>query len=275
MSKYQFSFDVSENKMSNKDYNLLVVGGINLWGEWNTASKKKFMSKKDLRTMMKNTCHINKNKVSRVIKVLTELNILVEYEDYYFLNDVNGTYIQLYPETVEYIMEVLSENTFKIYCYLKNKYDIHVRYGFKENYFFSHTELLRMMGYAKSAANVKKIKWHLGELEANGLIEYNHNLVGRPGHHGLYMELYEVHNVSNVQKLVRKEMIEQAEELSGVGEISQKEKFMLKLKSTNDADVLWELYDQLPHGKRTQDEVNIIDLNSLKTFLYEEIERLL
>ena len=89
-----------------------------------------------------------------------------------------------------------------------NKYDLHLAYfKGKDNYFFNKKELLEGVGYANSAANRKRLDDALMLLEKLDYIHYNHQYVGRPGKHGLYLELYKVNKYGNAQIKSAKETI--------------------------------------------------------------------
>lgn len=66
------------------------------------------------------------------------------------------------------------------------KYNLHVEYHYKENYFFNKKEILSGIGYSDSTVNRTKLVEALDILEKEGFIRYDHNYVGRPGKHGLY-----------------------------------------------------------------------------------------
>ena len=94
-----------------------------------------------------------------------------------------------------------------MYCWLLQKYNLHIEYHYVENYFFNKKELLNSIGYSESAVNRTKLSEALDILENEGFIRYNHEYVGRPGKHGLYWELLEVKKFGETQVKSKKEEI--------------------------------------------------------------------
>lgn len=128
------------------------------------------------------------------------LGTIVEDGDNYIISKIQDNFVKLTIPTAQFCIENLSEFSMKVYCYLLNKQQIHDKYHYKENYFFSKSELLRAVGYSRGSKTELKLEQALVLLEQLDLISYNHTLVGRPGVHGLYSELYKVNQYSNVQK---------------------------------------------------------------------------
>ena len=216
MAKDVVLLEVHPNKMKNKQYNLQALGLANLQGYIDKKEDGRIINKKEFRKELKRILKITYYKIDVIIKTFVALEVLIDYDkDYWKINPVVAPYVKIPVATVKYCINQLSADNFKIYCYLLNKYNIHTYYNHKENYFFSGSELLEMMGYfANDQKNRLKIKSSLDVLEQLGFIEYNHQQIGRPGKHGVYYELYKVNDTGTVQKKTAQEWVDTHEYIS-------------------------------------------------------------
>ena len=131
------------------------------------------------------------------------------------ISPLKSHFIKLLKTTVRFCVKSLSDLSFKVYCYLFGKYNIHLYYNHVENYFFSENELLRQIGYNDRAEkNHRMIKEVLSVLKKLKLIDYNEKNVSRPGKHGTYHELYGVYEYSDVQVDVIKQIIDENRQIT-------------------------------------------------------------
>ena len=139
-------------------------------------------------------CGLGIKKARIVLQTFLDLEILKEFEGKYLLNDVQPHFIRLKISTIKFCLNFLNADAFKVYCYLKNKYDMHVYYQYDDNYFFTKKELMIMMGYNPDSPSTKrKINDILSGLYELELIRYNPEFVCKHGQcGGRYYELYKV-----------------------------------------------------------------------------------
>lgn len=160
---------------------------------------QRLILKTEFKKIMRQTLRKRGPKIDKIVNAYLMLGTISEQGDYYIISEVKEKFVKLTIPTAQFCIENLSEFNMKIYCYLLNKQQIHDAYKHKENYFFSIVELLRATGYSEGSKNKLKVTQALNLLENLGLIEYNHDSVGRPGKHGTYMELYKANQYSKTQ----------------------------------------------------------------------------
>lgn len=197
MAEEVMLLSVKEEKMQNKEHEFLPL----TWAYFSSYvdGKKRFILKTEFKKIMRQTLRKRGPKIDKIINTYLMLGTIIEQDDYYIISEIKDKFVRLTIPTAQFCIENLSEFNMKIYCYLLNKQQIHDNYKYKENYFFSVVELLRATGYSEGSKNKLKVTQALNLLESMGLIEYNHNSVGRPGKHGTYMELYKANQYSKVQ----------------------------------------------------------------------------
>lgn len=191
--------DIHPEAMKEKNYNLRGMALGNFLGTINPATNQRAIEKKEFVSQLKKMLKLTKYKCQVIVNTFIELNIIEEDEDYYYINPVTSNFLKLVVPTAKYCINNLSDFCFKVYCYLLNKYNIHVAYRHIENYFFSYKELLGDIGYSNSTVNMHTLQQALTTLEELGFINYEHIGKGRPGKHGTYHELYSVNQVAPVQ----------------------------------------------------------------------------
>lgn len=189
---------VKEEKMQNKEHEFLPL----TWAYFSSymENNKRIIPQKEFKRLLRQTLHKRGSKIDKMINTYLMLGTIVEDGDNYIISKTKDNFVKLTIPTAQFCIENLSEFSMKIYCYLLNKQQIHDRYKYKENYFFSKSELLKAVGYSRGGKTELKLEQALALLEQLDLINYNHKSVGRPGVHGLYLELYKVNQYSNVQK---------------------------------------------------------------------------
>lgn len=204
----KISLHMDKEYLANKDYDMRAYALSGLAGEWDPIEKKKFWkSATTLKQALMNTCHLSKYRAGKVLNTFLELGFIFKKNGLLYIDDVTGNYLQLTPSTINYCLTALSDNAFKVYCYLKGiwAYRESKQFRFQENYFFSCRELVKMMGYSPTnQKNIVMVTQILMTLEKIGLIEYNHESVYRTANgqlHGQYHELLEVYDipVPNIQ----------------------------------------------------------------------------
>lgn len=174
--------------------------------------KHKIISKKDLKSMMRKVFKLQSRKINTVIQTYLDLNILAELDENNYIVNFIKPFVTLDPETVQYCLTTLSDLSFKVYCYLKNMYELKDYYDYKETEFWKfsvtgHNGLLEACGYySDSSNNRKKMNWILETLQDVGLISISEPfpLQDEEGQfHGWYRYLYAVYDKSNAQKKVQ------------------------------------------------------------------------
>lgn len=197
-------FNVSPENMSNKYYEPKAGIAMELKGKWDNINNLHYWQNKTiLMNEVKEVCGVGREKARKIVDAFLAAGILEKKNNVYLVHRAKPPYVKFDVDTINYLLDGVSNDCLKVYCYLKNKWDIHCSYDYAiENYFFSNGELLRMMGYNdRQAANIKKITNILFLLEEDlKLIKYNHESVGRPGYHGVYHELLGVYDSATAKK---------------------------------------------------------------------------
>lgn len=186
------SLSIHPDKMKNKNYDISVVALATLDCEWLDDDKSRKIAKTEFRARLKTVLKMTNYKIKIVVNTLIDLRVMDEDDNCYVINAVEAPFVRLNISTVRFCLENLDPLSFKVYCYLANKFNIHRTYGITENYFFSAAELISVIGYGRNHQSHIKMLGILELLEGIGLIQYSEESVGRPGKHGTYHELYNV-----------------------------------------------------------------------------------
>ena len=203
MTDNDLLISVAEDHMKNKQYDpqlyLVSFNNGEIIKEKNESYK--CIRKEDLKKAIKQILHKSYYKCNKLIEAYISFGLIKEEEDYYIFNVVEKPFIGLSADSVRFCLDYVPEFSFKIYCYLMYKYQLHLyvkkKYGQKENYFFSKTEIALALGYSKKQDTLLEINRALVQLDKMGLIKYSTSRK-RPGHNGMYHELYWVHQYSSV-----------------------------------------------------------------------------
>ena len=205
---------VSEEAMSIRNYNpsLSVVASQAGY----IKNTYRIIRKTEYKSLLRTKLKLSRYKVDKLIQVYIDLNLISEEGEYYKFNPIQKSFIKLTLPTALYFLDNLSDYVFKVYCWFLNKYEIHLKkYYNGDNFFFSITQVIEGIGYSKTSTSWSRMMEALNTLEQLGYISYNHEKVGRPGHHGLYHELYWVKKYGKAQIKATEDLIEQyAEEIT-------------------------------------------------------------
>lgn len=212
MTEEMLFLSVKDEKMQNREHEFLPL--THAYFSSYLQDGKRVISQKEFKRLLRQTLHKRGPKIEKMINAYLMLGTIIEDGENYIISKAEDKFVKLTISTAQFCIENLSELSMKVYCYLLNKKQIHDRYNYKENYFFSKSELLRAVGYSRGGKTELKLEQALALLENLGLIEYNHQSVGRPGVHGLYLELYNVNQYSNVQKEAAKNFIGEGKTIS-------------------------------------------------------------
>lgn len=207
---------VSKEHMSNKNYEPSVVVLANELGYVDEENQHRCISRAQLIAQMKSVLKLSKYKCGIILDVFVESGLIKQGDtkDELYLNLIQHSFLKLLMTTARYCLEHLSNNEFKIYCYLFNKYNMHIYYQHTENYFFSEKEVAEAIGYkGRNPNTVRMIKESLLTLRELGLIDYDLESIGRPGKHGTYHELYCVRDYSPVQTEALQQTIDECKQL--------------------------------------------------------------
>ena len=202
---------IDKEKMQERQYEPILTAVAHTMGYVNVEKQCRIVSKSEYRAFLRDRFVLTKYKIDTLIDTYKMLGLLEEEKGNYLFFPVKRNFISLSFSTILFFLNHLSPLNFKIYCWLLNKYDLHEAY-FKnsENYFFNIKELVEGIGYSYNNKNIRdRVKEGLVVLEKIGYIKYNHEYIGRPGHHGLYLELYKVYKYSNTQIKAHKELVQE------------------------------------------------------------------
>lgn len=191
-------FDVHEEKMKNKNYDLLALAAVNL--DCKVIDNEKRISEVEFRKKLRHLLQLSNYKIKILIQTFIDLSVIKQDgKDIILLPvDAGKPFIKLNLYTIRYCLDSLSPLAFKVYCFLKRKYDLHIYYNYTENYCFSDKELLESCGLSRKYENCLTLSNILNTLEELNLIKYNHKAHGKAGSHGLYKDLYWVKEASSV-----------------------------------------------------------------------------
>lgn len=189
---------VKENKLQDKEHEFLPL----TWAYFSSHMEngKRVISQKDFKKYLRQVLRKRGPKIDKIINAYLMLGTITEDGENYIISKTEDKFVKLTIPTAQFCIENLSELSMKVYCYLLNKQQIHDKYRYKENYFFSKSELLRAVGYSEGSKNKLKITQTLEILKNFDLINFSNESVGRPGKHGTYLELYQVNQYSIIQK---------------------------------------------------------------------------
>ena len=226
----KLSFSVDPEKLENKNCDYNAMGSLML----DTRLEKdntRILSMKDSRARLKSVGLTN-YQIRNVMSCFESLDVIKINGMNVIVQPVEGQYVTIPVDTVRFCLSALSADCFKTYCYLKRWYQLHEAF-FKggENYFFSRTEILKVLGYCKNARNIRRVDEFLIVLRDVGLIEYAGKAVYRKGKKGLYTELYRVNDYARAQK----ESIENTlREIKAYADIDNKECKLVTLSEIKD-----------------------------------------
>ena len=208
---------VEEDKLKDKNYMVSVRAALDSYCTMD-KNNHRIISQKDLKSMMRKVFNLQVKKINKVIETYLSLGIMNDNgDDTYTLNYIKP-FVSLDPETVKYCLTSLSELSFKVYCYLKNKYEQYKKfYDGTCPYRFSvqgKDGLLEVCGYYDNGSdNRKRMNWVLETLQAVGLIEISEPVPFKSDDDskfvGWYRYLYKVNDRSRIQiKTMLQEYVE-------------------------------------------------------------------
>lgn len=212
---------VEEEKLQNQNYDMCALAVANMIGYVDKTEKYRVFSKSRFIGLLKERLELSKYKSKIILETFQELGCIeINGDECHLLPIAGNCFLKLDFKTAQFCLDSMSSLTFKIYCYLLNKYNINKAYSYIENYFFSKAELLRMAGFQVNKRNRLMVTNCLSSLMELKLIEYNEESVYRKGHRGRYYELYKVNLHTPAQK--------RAEEENNREEEEEQKKFELK-----------------------------------------------
>ncbi len=194
MKNIDVVINVGKKNMENKHYDLRAVALASM--NWNTLDYQyeDGIKKQEFRYLLKTLFGFTNHKTKVVIETLLEIGIIVEKENEYLFQNVEGPSIILSFETAKFCVDNLSALEFKIYCYFIFS-KMEERYWYKTGGYFTIKELIKLCGYSHSVRNYDMFKEALNSLENFGLIKYSHDGVSKPGFGGVYKKLYEINEI--------------------------------------------------------------------------------
>lgn len=185
-------FNVSEENMKNKNYDLSIITMIDEYikSPYNQSNEK--VKKNELERYLMSTLDISRYKLNVILKTLLNSKVISKDNDFYYLEKIEKPYIELSDKTARFFMNALSPLCFKVYCYLvwvKNKADNYVHKG---ECLFTVKEIVEGCGYSVCGKNYALITEILETLKLLKFVECSDESVTVPGFQGYYKELYEV-----------------------------------------------------------------------------------
>ncbi len=212
---------MKEEKLQNQNYNMSALALANMTGYINKIENYRVFSKTQFIGLLKTRLKLSKHKSNVILDTFQELGCIeINGDECHLLPVIGNCFLKIDFRTAQFCLNSMTPLTFKIYCYLLNKYNINQNYNYVENYFFSKMELLRMSGYTDTGANKRMITDCLAALRKLELIEYNEESVYKKGYRGRYFELYKVNLHTPAQ--------EQADRENEQEEKEEQKKFELK-----------------------------------------------
>lgn len=261
--------DVESNKIKNKNYDLLALAAANL--DVYVENGERRISESEFKRRLRQWLKLSNYKAKVLIDTFIELNVFKRDKNDLIILPVNSNdFIKIPIATIRFCLDSLSPFAFKIYCFLKRKYDLHILYKYKENYLFSDKQLLEVCGMSRCTTNLLSLHNVLNTLEELKLISYNHKSHGKPGQQGLYKDLYWVAESCPAQEKAIKDVVEIVAPEINNSLKTIKEKMLIELNQ-DDVDV-WKLGRELEQYKDI-DLLVMLDCNA-KENLKREIELL-
>lgn len=264
-NKVMIMFDTQDSRMKVKNYELFGIGVAVL--DTYVEDQERRINKKELKNrLMKNK--FTSHTANVFINTMLELDVFVEDgEDLIIAPITSNNFIRLSADLVRFCINVLSPFAFKLYCYLKRKYDLHVYKGYTENFMFTNSSLLEDMGWSRCQTNIDRLNDSLSVLEELGLIHYN--VKGRYAKglgKGQYKDLYWVKETCPAMEKAKKES---KKDSILIETLSEQE---VKLLNEGDAVKIQLLFDEIDNVKDTWDMVSFV--NEKYSNMKEEIKEL-
>lgn len=204
---------MKEEKLQNQNYNMSALALANMTGYINKIENYRVFSKTQFIVLLKRRLKLSKYKSNVILDTFQELGCIeINGDECHLLPVAGNCFLKIDFRTAQFCLNSMTPLTFKIYCYLLNKYNINQNYNYVENYFFSKMELLRMSGYTNTGANKRIITDCLAALKKLELIEYNEESVYKKGYRGRYYELYKVNLHTPAQEQADKQNEQEEEE---------------------------------------------------------------
>ena len=188
MKQENFHISIDKDHMKEPNYNVDLVSQAYFLGEFDPEEETWIVEKKALRKMMmtdrsdknseaKNNGRNNKKmsyyKFNAALNVLNILGLMREDGKYLVFKKVDKVFLKLTPRTVYYCGMNLPPLTMKIYFFLLNKWNRHVKSGYGGKlYKFSKKTLLEMAGIPYHTDNLIVITDSLNMLKKLGLISF-------------------------------------------------------------------------------------------------------
>lgn len=211
---HEMFLSMEEEKLKNKNYDISALALANMSGYVDKEIKKRVFRKSEFKGLLKERMGICSRKAEIILNTFRDIGCIEIDEDICKLNPVNNSFLKLNFETAKYCVDFLTPLSFKVYCYLFNKYNIHKEYNYREGYYFSKKELLQITGYYYNNRNSEMMETCLQTLVDVGLIE-----IGEPafryGHNGKFRALYKVNARSHSQIVAKKMMKKELSLTSG------------------------------------------------------------
>lgn len=180
---------VDKDHMREPDYNVDLVTQVGLIGEFDPEMETWIVEKKVLRKRMmsdrgdksneaenngRNNKKMSYYKFNAALNVLSNLGLMKEKGKLLIFRKIDKTFLKLTPRTIYYCGMNLPPFTMKIYFFLLNKWNRHVKYGYNgQLYRFSKKTLLEMAGIPYHSENLIVVTDSLNMLKKLGLISFD------------------------------------------------------------------------------------------------------
>lgn len=185
MRQENFHISVDKEHMSEPNYNVDLITQVGIIGEFDPEEQVWIVEKKALRKKMiegnskvegkgRNSKKMSYYKFNAALNVLGSLGLMKEDGKMLVFKKVDKAFLKLTPRTIYYCGMNLPPFTMKIYFFLLNKWNRHVKYGYNGKlYRFSKKTLLEMAGIPYHSENLIVVTDSLNMLKKLGLIDFD------------------------------------------------------------------------------------------------------
>lgn len=182
--------DIRRDLLSNKKYNSLAVS----YGKAMSITEETYprYSLKDFKKNLRTVFNMSKYNIKTTIDTLVNIGaIRIEGDDIVF-SKVSEQYIVLDIATIVYYSYWLSDNAFKIFCYLFSKFS-------NRDYYFSYRELLEVINYQYNKRNCGMLDVILKAFVNSNILEYSEGMYVQ-GYRGKRHKILSVSNYIDHEK---------------------------------------------------------------------------
>lgn len=182
--------DIKKDLLSNKKYNSLAIS----YGKAMSITEETYpkYSLKDFKKNLRTVFNMSKYNIKTTIDTLINMGAICIEGDNIVFSKVSEEYIVLDIATIVYYSYWLSDNAFKIFCYLFSKYS-------NKDYYFSYRELLEVINYQYNKRNCGMLDVILKAFVNSNILEYSEGKYVQ-GYRGKRHEILSISNYVDHEK---------------------------------------------------------------------------